>query len=55
MECLQGETLAKRPEKGELPLEQVLKYGAQIADALAKPIAAPLFTAMFHLFALPTL
>ena len=36
MECLEGETLAKRLEKGPLPLEQVLKYGAQIADALDK-------------------
>jgi eukaryotic-like serine/threonine-protein kinase len=36
MECLEGETLAKRLEKGALPLEQVLKYGAQIADALYK-------------------
>src|SRR6516165_2955749 len=36
MECVEGETLAKRLEKGPLPLEQVLKYGAQIADALAK-------------------
>src|SRR5258708_32657732 len=34
MECLEGETLAKRMEKGPLPLEQVLKYGAQFADAL---------------------
>lgn len=34
MECLEGETLAKRLEKGPLPLEQVLKYGAQIADGL---------------------
>jgi len=34
MECLEGETLAKRLEKGPLPLEQVLKYGSQIADAL---------------------
>jgi serine/threonine protein kinase/WD40 repeat protein len=34
MECVEGETLAKRLEKGPLPLEQVLKYGAQIADAL---------------------
>ena len=34
MECLEGETLAKRLEKGPLPLEQVLRYGAQIADAL---------------------
>ena len=36
MECVEGETLAKRLEKGSLPLEQVLKYGAQIADALDK-------------------
>jgi serine/threonine protein kinase len=28
--------LAKRLEKGPLPLEQVLKHGAQIADALDK-------------------
>jgi eukaryotic-like serine/threonine-protein kinase len=36
MECVEGETLAKRLEKGPLQLEQVLKYGAQIADALDK-------------------
>src|SRR5215469_8861178 len=36
MECLEGETLAKRLEKGSLSLEQVLKCGAQIADALDK-------------------
>ena len=36
MECLEGETLAKRLEKGPLPLEQVLKYGTQIANALEK-------------------
>jgi eukaryotic-like serine/threonine-protein kinase len=36
MECLEGETLAKRLEKGPLPLDQVLKFGAQIADALDK-------------------
>jgi eukaryotic-like serine/threonine-protein kinase len=34
MECVEGETLAKRLEKGPLPLEQVLKYGAQISEAL---------------------
>lgn len=34
MECVEGETLAKRLQKGPLPLEQVLKYGAQITDAL---------------------
>jgi serine/threonine protein kinase len=36
MECVEGETLAKRLEKGPLPLDQVLKLGAQIADALDK-------------------
>jgi len=36
MECVEGETLAKRLEKGPLPLEQTLKYGAQIAEALDK-------------------
>jgi Tol biopolymer transport system component len=34
MECVEGETLAKRLEKGPLPVEHVLKVGAQIADAL---------------------
>jgi eukaryotic-like serine/threonine-protein kinase len=36
MECVEGETLAKRLEKGPLPQEQVLKLGSQIADALDK-------------------
>jgi eukaryotic-like serine/threonine-protein kinase len=36
MECVEGETLAKRLEKGPLALEQVLRYGAQIADAVDK-------------------
>src|SRR5258707_374069 len=36
MECLEGETLAKRLEKGPLPLDQVFKFGGQIADALDK-------------------
>src|SRR6516162_9388373 len=36
MEYVEGETLAKRLEKGPLPLDQVPKYGAQIADALDK-------------------
>ena len=36
MECVAGETLAKRLEKGPLPLEQVVRYGAQVADALDK-------------------
>jgi Tol biopolymer transport system component len=34
MECMEGETLAKRLEKGPLPIDQVLKVGGQIADAL---------------------
>jgi Tol biopolymer transport system component len=36
MECVEGETLSKRLEKGPLPVDQVLKYGGQIADALDK-------------------
>src|SRR5262245_41753096 len=36
MEFVEGETLAKRLEKGPVPLEQVLKIGAQIAEALDK-------------------
>jgi eukaryotic-like serine/threonine-protein kinase len=36
MECVEGDTLAKRLEKGPLPLDQVLKFGAQVADALDK-------------------
>ena len=31
MECVEGETLAKRREKGTVSLEQVLKYEMQIA------------------------
>jgi Tol biopolymer transport system component len=36
MECVEGETLAKRLEKGPLPFDQALKFGAQTADALDK-------------------
>src|SRR5215467_5408829 len=36
MECVEGDTLAKRLERGPLPLEQVVKYGARLADALDK-------------------
>jgi serine/threonine protein kinase len=36
MECVEGEALAARLQKGPLALGQVLKYGAQIADALDK-------------------
>ena len=34
MECIEGESLAERLQKGPLPLDQVLKYGAQISFAL---------------------
>ena len=34
MEFIEGPTLAERLRKGRLPIEQVLQYGAQIADAL---------------------
>ncbi|HEY6221308.1 MAG TPA: serine/threonine-protein kinase, partial [Candidatus Eisenbacteria bacterium] len=34
MELLDGETLADRLGKGQLPLEQTLRYGTEIADAL---------------------
>src|SRR5882672_7715851 len=36
MEYLEGETLAQRLQKGPLPLEQVLQYAIEIADALDK-------------------
>ena len=36
MELLEGESLADRLTKGPLPLEQVLRYGIEIADALDK-------------------
>jgi serine/threonine protein kinase len=36
MEYLEGETLADRLLKGPLPLEQTLRFGMQIADALDK-------------------
>jgi serine/threonine protein kinase len=34
MELVEGETLANRLSKGRLPMELVLRYGGQIADAL---------------------
>jgi Tol biopolymer transport system component len=36
MEYLEGETLADRLGKGALPLEQTLRYGSEMADALDK-------------------
>src|SRR5215510_6550545 len=36
MEYLEGETLSARLAKGPLPLEQALRYGTEIADALDK-------------------
>jgi eukaryotic-like serine/threonine-protein kinase len=36
MEYLEGETLAARLEKGALPLDQALKIGIEISDALEK-------------------
>jgi len=36
MEFLEGETLARRLDKGAFPAEHVLRYGVQIAEALDK-------------------
>jgi eukaryotic-like serine/threonine-protein kinase len=36
MEYLEGETVLERLAKGSLPLEQTLRYGVEIADALDK-------------------
>ena len=36
MEHLEGQTLAERLSKGPLPLDQVLKYGAEICDGLER-------------------
>jgi predicted Ser/Thr protein kinase len=36
MEFIEGETLADRLAKGPLPIEEVLRYGIQLADALEK-------------------
>jgi Tol biopolymer transport system component len=36
MELLEGETLSDRLARGSLPLEQTLRYGQEIADALDK-------------------
>ena len=36
MECIEGESLSQRLARGALPVEQVLKIGTEIADALDK-------------------
>ncbi|MGA9646595.1 MAG: serine/threonine-protein kinase, partial [Candidatus Korobacteraceae bacterium] len=36
MEHLEGQTLAERLSKGPLPIDQVLKYGAEICDGLER-------------------
>ena len=36
MELVDGETLSSRLERGKLPLEETLRYGAQICEALAE-------------------
>ena len=36
MELLEGETVAERLARGPLPISDVLRYGAQVADALDK-------------------
>jgi serine/threonine protein kinase len=36
MEFIEGETLADRLSRGPLPIEEVLRFGVQIADALEK-------------------
>jgi eukaryotic-like serine/threonine-protein kinase len=46
MECVDGETLAKRLEKGPLPLEQALKYGMQSPMRSIRLIAAELSIAI---------
>ena len=40
MEYLEGETLADRLRKGPLPLDQVLKVGAEICEGLERRTAA---------------
>src|SRR5207253_3846107 len=36
MELIEGESLADRLSKGPLPIEQTLRYGSEIAEALEK-------------------
>ena len=37
MECLEGETIAQRLEKGALPLDQAIRCAIEIADPLDRP------------------
>ncbi len=39
MEFLEGETLAQRLVKGPLPIDQTLRHGIEIADALERRTA----------------
>jgi Tol biopolymer transport system component len=34
MECIEGESLAKRLERGAMPVDQVLRFGAELAAAI---------------------
>src|ERR1700687_1743132 len=36
MECVEGESLSDRLTRGAMPIEQVLRYGTEIAEALNK-------------------
>jgi serine/threonine protein kinase len=49
MEYVEGETLARRLLRGPLPLEQVLEFGAQVADALRMATATASYTAISSL------
>ena len=44
MEFLEGETLADRLARGALPMDQALKFGVEIADALDARTGAGSFT-----------
>ena len=41
-EYLEGETMADRLARGALPLDQVFRFGAEIADALDKATGPPI-------------
>jgi serine/threonine protein kinase len=50
MEYVDRETLAKRLEKGALPLDQVLELGAHIADALGCAVRNWTHARIYHTF-----